>query len=157
MFSGSRNSMALLLLLPDVTGCRNFKSVSWNTPNIQVFLIYPPPSWISDIWLHRAVSVRCNQKSEIEDGDSNLEAAILKNRFPVTSSCIRNGDIEILDPENGGSRWNGVDILSISRWPRGLTSSNRPASASPIPAARCQCYKPHLHSALGCVYQTKYD
>ena len=33
---------------------------------------------------------------------SGLTAAIFKNRFPVTSISIRNGAIEILDPENEG-------------------------------------------------------
>ena len=29
-------------------------------------------------------------------------AAIFKNRLPVTLDSIRNGAIELLDPENGG-------------------------------------------------------
>ena len=33
---------------------------------------------------------------------SGLAAAIFKNRLPVTSDSIRNGAIELLDPENGG-------------------------------------------------------
>ena len=33
-------------------------------------------------------------------------AAILDLRLPVTSDGIRNSNIEFLDPENRGSRWN---------------------------------------------------
>ena len=33
---------------------------------------------------------------------SGLEAAIFKNRLPVTSVTIRNSAIGLLDPENGG-------------------------------------------------------
>ena len=33
---------------------------------------------------------------------SGLAAAIFKNRLPVTSDSIRNGAIELLEPENGG-------------------------------------------------------
>src|SRR5208282_3765583 len=33
---------------------------------------------------------------------SGLAAAIFKNRLPVTSDSIRNGAIELLDPENVG-------------------------------------------------------
>ena len=31
---------------------------------------------------------------------SSLEAAIFKNRLPVTSDSIQNGAVELLDPEN---------------------------------------------------------
>ena len=31
-----------------------------------------------------------------------MTVAIFKNRLPVTSGSIRNGALELLDPENGG-------------------------------------------------------
>ena len=34
--------------------------------------------------------------------NSGLEAAILKNRLPVTSGTIRKSSIGLLDPEKGG-------------------------------------------------------
>ena len=58
-FSGSRISMSPLRIQLDVTGNRFFKMAASKLES---------PSSISDFWLHRTDTARCNQMSEIQDG-----------------------------------------------------------------------------------------
>ena len=57
-------------------------------------------------WTRNMETSRCNGGAILsrswDISTSGLAAAILERRLPVTSVSIRNGAIELLDPENSG-------------------------------------------------------